>query len=346
MDCCHRRRDFPKREQCWNIRHLNFASCYLTSLISLRPALNLETETAIAKTKRELENRGNKPQTCKKVESTLTRLAREADIFDPDKVLQYIAHAKKTDPLNGKLTDKDWSDPYKAQAADIYAIFCEINNILFKKPSYKRTSPIPLIPSPENVEAIISSSSKRMATVFRIMSETGIEGFELEIIPRNQIDSQQGIISVVGVKRHDNGTYKLKDSTAEMLRQYLAKHPEEYPFPKVKNTREAWMNSRETTASKLGKPELKKIPLKNLRNYAGAVFYTTMGKDPIQTMHFMRHKKLERTMDYLRGLTQFSANVTYISKVATTAEEAIELLNQGFKEEAIFGEKHLYRKLK
>jgi integrase len=232
------------------------------------------------------------------------------------------------------------------QTADIYAIFCEVNNIAFKKPKYTRKCPIPIIPRTEHVEAIIASSSKRMATIFRILSETAIEGYELEIIPQKQIDPEQGIISVVGVKRHLNGTYTLKTETAEMLRQYLAKHPEEYPFPKVKNIREAWMNSRKTTANKLGNPQIAKIPLKNLRNYAGAIFYLTMGKDPMQTMYFMRHSNLKTTTDYLRGLKEFTAKTELISKLVTTPEEALELINQGFKETSIFAqgtpnEKHI-----
>ncbi len=166
------------------------------------------------------------------------------------------------------------------------------------------------------------------------------------MVPLNQINPEQGTISVIGVKRHDNGTYKLQDQTAEMLRQYLATHQREYPFPKVESIRESWRCARRTTAKKLCNKEILNIQMKDLRNYAGAIFYLTMGKDPIATMHFMRHKEINTTMDYLRGLTEFSANTTRVSKIATTAEEAIELLNQGFKEESIFGDKHIFTKMK
>jgi integrase len=185
-----------------------------------------------------------------------------------------------------------------------------------------------------------------MAVIYKIMTETAVEETELELTPRNQINTNTGTISIIGTKKHDNGTYKLKDQTKEMLNQYLATHTEEYPFPKAKSMRGAWIKSRKRTAKKLCNQELNKIPLKNLRNYAGAIYYLTMGKDPIATMHFMRHKELPTTMHYLKGLTEFTANAEYISKIATTAEEAIELLNQGFKEQSIFGEKHIYTKLK
>ena len=90
--------------------------------------------------------------------------------------------------------------------------------------------------------------------------------------------------------------------------------------------------------------------MKNLRNYAGAIYYTTMGKDSIATKNFMRHKRLEQTMDYLRGLTEFTAKAKKISKVASTVEEICELLDQGFKEETIVAqgtpnEKHILTKI-
>ena len=229
--------------------------------------------------------------------------------------------------------------------ANAYEIFCAVNNMQYEKPKFAYKSPIPLIPKTEHINAIVANAPKRIGVIFKILSETAIEGYELEMIPMKQINAQDGILSVVGVKRHDNGTYKLKTQTAEMLRQYLATHQREYPFPKVASIRESWRCSRRTTAKKLCNPEILKIQMKNLRNYAGAIFYLTMGKDPIATMHF-RHKDIETTMDYLRGLTEFTANSEFVSKVATTAEEAIELLNQGFKEQAIFGEKHIFTKLK
>ena len=90
--------------------------------------------------------------------------------------------------------------------------------------------------------------------------------------------------------------------------------------------------------------------MKSLRNYAGAVFYLTMGKDPIATKNFMRHKRLEQTMDYLRGIQEFSANAKKVSKLTSTPEETMELINQGFKEETVFyqgtpNEKHILSKI-
>lgn len=182
------------------------------------------------------------------------------------------------------------------------------------------------------------------------MEETAVEPQELHDTPSNRIDPQQGTISITGVKQHLNGVYKLSEKTANDLRLYLAKQNTQYPFPTARHLGSEWTRIKQRRAKELNKPELLKIQLKSLRNYAGAVYYLTMGKDPIATRNFMRHRRLEQTMDYLRGITEFSATRTRITKLVNTPEEAIELINQGFKEETIFyqgtpNEKHILSKI-
>jgi integrase len=168
------------------------------------------------------------------------------------------------------------------------------------------------------------------------MAETAVEGEELHKTTTDMINTQTGTISILGTKGHDNGTYKLSEKLAENLRHYLAKYQKEHPFPTARQLGDAWRFYRNRRARELNKPELKKIQLKNLRNYAGAIFYLTKGKDPIQTKHFMRHKLLQTTMDYLRGLTEFTAKAEYITKAVKlgqpdTIDQISELSNQGFK---------------
>lgn len=290
-------------------------------------------------TLRFLKNEGMEETSLYSLKHRLNNISRNTDIFNVEAVLTYVADKKKP---NGQKA----SDGYKNGILFSYAKFCEQNQIPFSKPNYKQQSPIPLIPKQSHVEKLIAHLPRNFTAPFSIMAETAVEAHELHLTKRSQINAEQGTISIIGTKKHDNGTHKLKETTAQILREYLATHPQDQPFPDTKSLSSAWVRNRKKIAAKLCQPEINKIPMKNLRNYAGAIFYLTMGKDPIQTMHFMRHKKLERTMDYLRGLTEFTANAEYISKVATTAEEAIELLNQGFKEQAIFGEKHIYTKLK
>jgi hypothetical protein len=134
-----------------------------------------------------------------------------------------------------------------------------------------------------------------------------------------------------------------------MLRIYTHKHPEKYPFPKSYMMGQVWRDTRERTATKLCKPELNKIPLKNLRNYSGAkLYYKT--QDPIAVMRHLRHKKLETTMHYIRGIT-IGGEEEYISKAIklgtpNTIKEIMELIDTGFRKETEADGYQIFRKPK
>jgi integrase len=226
----------------------------------------------------------------------LMRLTRECpNLFDSKTVFEHIKHLKKTN-------DKVISTGYQGGLIYAYVRFCKENQIPYDKPKVKITYPVPLIPTTNQVERIISQASHEYQVIFRICAETAIEGAELHRISQKMIDTTQGTISVIGCKGHDNGNYKLKATTAELLRAYLATHREEFPFPISKNMHKSWQYFRKITSTKFNDPDLLKIPFKNLRNYAGAIFYNQKGKDTFATMRFMRHKNLKTTQHYLQGM--------------------------------------------
>ena len=146
-----------------------------------------------------------------------------------------------------------------------------------------------------------------------------------------------------------------------MLRLYLEKPKrtnyfgKEYvkhqlPFPTAKAMRTAWVDAREKAYNKYKIEALRHIQLKSLRNYAGAVFYFSNGKCTLETQQFMRHKNAQQTANYLRDIKGFKLKLEKIGKIATTADEAMELILQGFKEEAVYNqgtpnEKHILTKI-
>jgi len=288
------------------------------SLARRRP----QHEQLIVNTLISLTNNAKAENTIKSVSQNLTRMSQHTDLAQPEQVKAYIANATK---INGEPL----SNSTKAKLVFCYDCLCKANQIEWKAPKYKWEEGTPIIPTTENVTKIISASTKRYATIFTILAEIGLEGQELHKLHRGKIDTEQGIISVEGCKGHASGTYKLKPRTAEMLREYIAKNPEEYPFPKPKIMSQIWQRVRNTLADNLKQPELKKIPMKNLRNYSGAKLYYSI-PDPIAVMRHLRHKKLETTMHYLRGIV-INGEEEYTVKTATNIKEATELLEHGFQ---------------
>lgn len=55
---------------------------------------------------------------------------RGADLLNPTSVLHVIDHAKRWDWRRRELTDRDWSDGSKNNAAQAYMSFCELLKIL------------------------------------------------------------------------------------------------------------------------------------------------------------------------------------------------------------------------
>jgi hypothetical protein len=105
-----------------------------------------------------------------------------------------------------------------------------------------------------------------------------------------------------------------------------------------------WRDTRDKAAVRLNDPELKNIPLKNLRNYSGAQLYLRI-PDPILVMRHMRHKKLEITMHYIRGIV-LNGEEEFLCKTAKTIEEATALIENGFQYVTEMDEIKLFRKRK
>ena len=52
-----------------------------------------------------------------------------------------------------------------------------------------------MVPLKQNIEAIISASTMKTASIFTIITETGIEGADLHNINHQDIDIEQRIIT-------------------------------------------------------------------------------------------------------------------------------------------------------
>jgi integrase len=293
------------------------------SVARRRPQQPTKYETQIINTLLKVTNEAKAENTIHSIDKSLTQLSTKTDLDNPEAVKNYIATA-----INQK-TGEPLTNASKAKLCFAYEWYCKTNEIQWTKPRYKWEETIPIIPTTENVTKIISASTRRYATIFTILAETGAEGEELHKTHKNQIDLENGVISIKGTKGHASAVYKLKQATAEMLREYIAKNPQEYPFPKPKIMAQIWRRERNQLADNLKQPDLKKIPMKNLRNYSGARLYYTL-KDPIAVMRHLRHKKLETTMHYIRAIT-LDGEDEYTCKATTDNKEAQDLIEHGFQ---------------
>jgi len=296
-----------------------------------RPQPETRYKEQINKTIAKATIEGKARNTINSFRHRLTQLSRYADLMNPDDVKQTIGYSKL-------------SNSSKCSYTLAYEWFTKANGLQWQKPRFKWTLQTPIIPTTDQVNKIISATTQKFATIFKLMAEIGVEGEELHQTHRNQFDQTQAIISIKGLKGHGSANYKLKQPTAEMLREYLARYQKTYPFPQPKVMSKMWRTARTRASMNHNDPSLKTIPMKNLRNYSGAQFWYSF-PDPIGVMRHLRHKRMETTMHYLRAIV-LEGDIQYDCKTATTPQEATQLIELGYQLADTIDGIHLYRKRK
>ncbi len=303
----------------------------LKSVAIRRPQRETRYQEQIDKTIAEATIEGKAKNTIKSFKHRLTQLSKVADLMNPEDVKKAIGYSKL-------------ANSSKCSFALAYEWFAKTNELKWEKPRFKWNLPTPIIPTTDQVNKIISATTLRFATIFKLMAEIGAEGEELHQTHRNQFEQTQAIISIKGLKGHGSANYKLKQPTANMLREYLARYKEEYPFPQPKVMSEMWRRARNTASKNHNDPTLRTIPMKNLRNYSGAQFWYSF-PDPIGVMRHLRHKRMETTMHYLRAIT-LDGDIQYDCKTAKTPEEITKLIELGYTLADTIDGIHFYRKRK
>ncbi len=253
------------------------------TLTRLRPhETQAKVDEGIINTLLENRQRGLSEDTLRSISYSLRQISKNADLENPVAVKEYIA-------------DAGMSNASKAKLVRNYDYYCKTNGIKWSRPRYKWERKTPLIPSTANVDKIISASTPKYATIFTILKETGLEAHELATVTRKDIDAERGIISAQGCKGHNSRVIKLKAKTAEMLRHYLQHYTGNKPFPRSKAMSDIWRRTRNKLAQTLNDPDIKAIPMRNLRHYYACHLYDKT-KDILLVKQMLGHKKLETTI--------------------------------------------------
>ena len=301
------------------------------SLAIRRPQQPTNYQSEIINTLINVTNSGKAKNTQRCIASSLRRISKGADLLKPEEVKTYIANLNLDNQTKNSL-------------ALGYNWFCKTNAIEWKRPYFKWERKIPLIPTTENINKIISASTPKYATIFTILTETGLEAHELATMERKNMDTTQGIINARGCKGHNSRSFKLKTQTAEMLRKYLAEFTDNNPFPSSRSMGEIWRRTRNRLAKKLNQPELKNIPMRNLRHHFATTKYDQT-KDILLLKSLLGHKKLETTMFYVQLIVHDNEE-EYTCKATNDIKEEMQLIEHGFQYVTQTGEYKLYRKRK
>jgi len=302
-----RRPHGTSQRPCLNVEDFHIKS----SSFSQRPLLKGKIINTLIK----LKSIGLSESTLEHVSYRLSYLARHCDLDNPEEVSRFIANMKV-------------SNAYKDTFVKSYNYYVKLNGLAWDKPTYKWERKIPRIPTTEAINKIISRASKKYATIFKILMETGVMPHELANVTLRDIDLEKGTLNIQGFKGHASRMFKLKPETLAMLKWYLQTYSSEKPFPKAIWMGKMWRKFRNSLADKLKDPSLRQIRLYDLRHYYGTMTYYKT-KDILYVKQQMGHKKIETTLLYAQ-LIVFGEDEYHV-KVAKTLKEACQLVEQGFE---------------
>ena len=303
----------------------------------LRPHI----DAMIANTLIKLQINAKAKSTIKATQYNLNGLARHVNLLEPEEVKKYISEAKtKTgNPVTAETKNK---------LLFCYANFCKYNGIKWSKPYYKVPEKAPLIPTTQDVQAIINNSSEKYVVIFSIEAEIGASPEELHQVTRDKINLEKREITITGIKGHGSKTYTLKTQTAKLLEAYLNKHKQNQPFPIAHTQSQMFLQFKQRAYAKLHRQEILAVQLRNLRNYAGERYYKSLPiRDAFAVQAFFRHKKISTTQHYLLAMkVEYEEDGQWISLITKSMEEEAKAVEEGWQFVTRNGDKALYRKRK
>jgi integrase len=249
----------------------------------------------------------------------LTYLSKHTSLSEPEAVKLFIADLKT-------------SDGYKRNLCIAYNKFCNYYQIEWKMPKYREEPKNIALPTKQKLEMLVATARKPLSTKLKLSMETGIRPVELCKLKVKDIDFDHKTINPTTAKRGNPRTLPISASLTAMLEEHIVKNnltqqdkvfditPEDY----AKQYREM----RNNLSAKLKDPSIHTIRLYDFRHYFCTKKLNDIG-NPYTVMVLMGHKKITTTQNYMH-LISFNDD-EWTCTGATTAQEAMKLVEAGFQ---------------
>jgi integrase len=213
----------------------------------------------------ELKKQGKSPYTIQNVNKGLKVLAKHCNLDKPEQVRGFIAQY-------------DRKDGYKRRLVYSYDKYIQVHNLQWKKPIYWQPQRLPKIPLEQDINAIISNASKKLATAISISKDTGLRPIELTNLTLKHLDLNKGIIYPESAKHGTPRALKLKKATLNLLNNYIETknlNINDKIFGNWDSNQygKYFRYTRNSTAKKLAKPSIKTIRLYDLRHFFATMLY-------------------------------------------------------------------------
>ena len=282
-----------------------------------------------------MKKQGYRESTIEGYADTIKELARKTNIFNPESVKEFIAK-------------QSWKESTKGITVDRYTCFLRMLGLTWDPPKYKPRESLPFIPYEEEIDSLIASCGRKMATFLQGLKETGADPGELIAVRWIDVDSKNRTIAINHpVKGHNPRILPISRKLIDMI-QRLPKRSERV-FGNI-TRHDMYSNfhpQRKRAATKLANPRLKEITFITFRHWKGTIEYHKF-RDPYHVKKILGHKRLSSTEIYI-NLEQAHFKITsedFTVRVAESVEEDKELIEAGFEYVTDRGSLKIYRKRK
>ncbi len=281
-----------------------------------------------------MKKQGYKESTILSRGNRLKRLVRlGANLLDAESVKEIIA------------TQDNWSEARKGAMVYAYDLFTKWLGTTWEKPIYKPPRKLPFIPSEREIDDIISSCNKHIATFLQIAKETGARAGEIFNLDWTDLDLERRSVNITPEKGSNPRIFKISNRLVAMLNTLPKENEQIFKhYKKLNYLRRSYERYRKRTAHKIGNPRILKITFHTLRHWKATMEYHRT-KDILHVMKLLGHRNIKNTLIYTQ-LIKMENEEEYISKVARTIEEARRLVESGFEYVCEIEEAKLFRKRK
>lgn len=265
------------------------------------------------------------------------------------KALKYLrkhCNLEDSESVKGFIANLESSPSWKKNLCRIYGYYAQYYAIEFDKPKYVVISKLPKIPLEEHVNYIIINASRKYASAFGIIRDTGIRPIECARIKIKDIDFTNKTITIATAKGGVGRVVKIKNDTIARVKDYIGMKGlglNDKLYPSAKALGVMWRDARRRAVRKTKMMELASIRLYDLRHFHATMLYHKT-KDILFVKQQLGHRSIESTLIYTQ-LINFGSE-EYTVKVANNLKDCTKLLESGFEFVTDYEGKKLFRKRK
>lgn len=288
-----------------------------------------------------IENNGLSKSVINSTRKELNNLARHANLDNPDEVKQTISRM-------------DTGSAYKRMLTQAYNRYVKYYKLQWEAPRFKIASKEISVPSDEKVKMLISAAKKPLSTKLQLSYETGLRPVELCQLKVKDFNSEHKLIHPSTAKNGAPRQLKISNSLAELIAEHIANKglkEENYIFggtPEKYSV--SFQRIKTTLAKRLNNPEIKRIRLYDIRHKFCMNTIERFPNQPFLVMYTMGHKHLGTTGHYIH-IQEYINSINsdgekYLTATASTIEQAVPLIEQGYIQAAEFNGVKIFKKPK